>query len=176
MYKILQALPIQELLLQLPIHFSFKPKGGHPTSHPGLPQFKPPRKKGKCLCCKGPRPAYYNVITNWEMGDGLSLKKKKKMCLNCLESHKSAACQSQYQCHKCRGKHYTVSAQGQHLSHPTTCIASEVLIINRDQVIRKTAPKYHHQPSAPQVHATVHPTPPTSAPLGLHLSTQDSRS
>jgi len=81
-YKILQALPIQALLLQLPIHSSFKPKGGHPTSHPGLPQFKPPRKKGKCLYCKGPRPAYNcNVITNWEMGDGLSLKKRKKCAL-----------------------------------------------------------------------------------------------
>ena len=41
-----------------------------------------------------------------------SLVKTEGLCFNCLEGHKSSACQSKYRCRNCKDKHYTSVCAG----------------------------------------------------------------
>lgn len=110
--------------------FLTQTQGRSPVTSP----FTSPGTRGKCTYCKGPHPAYKcSVITDCQ--ERWAIVKRDKLCFNCLGNHRSAACQSRYRCHKCRGGGGTtpVFAQDHHPSHPTS---TPVVLINiRDQVI-----------------------------------------
>ena len=129
--------------------------------------FTSPGTRGKCTYCKGPHPAYKcSVITDYQ--ERWTIVKRDKLCFNCLGNHRFAACQSQYRCHKCRGRHHTSLCTGPPPIKPNLNPRST----NQHQGPSNlnTSPQttsQYQQPSTAQVHATlapVHPTPPTSMP------------